>query len=101
MSVLYEWTCEIVATVETEDHDVGSVVDACNFNNPGELRSWIQNEQPEDGFEFHPVLVRLKDGVRSWAYVKEDGNLPNMFYDSNAQDVAKVPLYLIRQWNNS
>ena len=96
--VIYEWTCETVAAIDSAEYGIGDVVDAIRFDTAAELQHWVCNEEPEDGCEFRPVLVRLQNGWHSWAYMQGNGSLPAMFYDSNGNDVARVPSRLIAQW---
>ena len=97
MTTIYEWTCEIVSVEETSQYGIGDVVDSTRFDTAKELKEYIMsNADYDSSIKLVPVVVRLDNGWHSWAYL--DGEIPTHFYDSNAEDVAKMPKKILREW---
>lgn len=84
--ITYEWDCEIVEveTGDIVDHNFGDSLD--------EVRDYIGTESQ---YRYDIVLVRRDENDRttdiSWAYMKQDGTLPDHFTDAGDREVAKVP----------
>lgn len=93
--VFYEWDVETVATVETEMHGVGGVIDHDHYDTYAEAIR-LANSRPADGEEYKVVLVRDDANGRSWAYV-EGGRLPEQFEDTYGRNVATVPQRFARE----
>lgn len=90
MTILYEWDVEEVTSEESDSHDKGEVVE-----------HWFQDsfadcvkqcsKPPYPGTEWVTVLVCTTDDSRSWAYLKDDGALPEYFEDAYQHRTRKVP----------
>ena len=87
--IVYEWDAETVNVHEDiDDHNHADTL--------SEVLRYCSNE-PADGSHYRIVLVRDKfdecRGLvdRSWAYLNDDGTLPEYFSDSCGEDTFKVP----------
>jgi arginine repressor len=81
--VEYEWDCEKV------DREEGDIVDHFFGESLEEVLGWV--EADDDQHEYRIVLERVCGMNRSWAYVIDDGTLPEYFADSAGNDTTKVP----------
>lgn len=91
MTVYYEWDCETVAAVNTDDSAEGDILDHAHGATLAEVLKWSKQNPPEFGTRHEIVLVRDDDDCRSWAYLDFDGNLPELFEDAAGTSLAKVP----------
>jgi len=93
----YEWGVEFVIDDEYEDIDY-----TLHFDSFAEAKQ--EAEEPREGYRYRHVIVLIRDqgsedrGVtdRQWAYLQEDGTLPEEFDGGNRvpkrfhQEVAKA-----------
>ena len=91
MTVYYEWDCETVAAVDTDDAAENDVLDHAHGATLAEVLRWSRQNPPDPGTRHDIVLVRDDDDGRSWAYMEDDGSLPEFFEDAYCRRVAKVP----------
>lgn len=89
MTVRYEWDVETVADGDSAENEDGEILDHNHCESYAEARR-IADMEPEDGTRHVIVLVRDDDEGRSWAYLDEDGKLPEYFEDAYNQPVRKV-----------
>ena len=85
----YEWAVEWVTTAETDEFEVGEVLDSNHFDSYA-LAASAARKQTEIGTAFRVVLIREDRKGRAWAYVQGDA-LPSHFLDEDGDAVAKVP----------
>ena len=90
MAVSYEWDCETVTAVESEQFEEGEVMEHYHDAKFKEVLKYSKGEPPA-GCKFAIVLVRDDDAGRSWAYLQDDGTLPEEFEDAFGRFEAKVP----------
>jgi hypothetical protein len=90
MTVIYEWDCELQTTVDSEEHEVGEVLDHRFKASYQSAKDFIDTTVPDEGCKFVAVLVRTDDDKRAWAYV-EDGKLPEYFLDAYDSEYRRVP----------
>lgn len=95
MSVDYEWDVEVVSASDTEDLEVGEVIDHRHQDSYAAAAA-LASTEPEPGQRYMVVLVRDDDDGRSWAYVKE-GLLPSHFTDALGHKVAPVPSRFVKE----
>ena len=88
--VVYEWDCETVASIDTDEFAEGDVIEHAHAPTLRETLKWARDVPLEPGTRYEIVLVRDDDEGRSWAYL-EDGALPEYFLDAYNHRVAKVP----------
>lgn len=88
--IRYEWDCEQVdrESEDVIDHEFGDTLE--------EVRGHaLRAERCNPGFRYDIVLCRYDENDRytdiSWAYMREDGTLPDHFADAGGREVAKVP----------
>jgi len=104
MPISYEWDIETVAADEHEDvldHDHRDKLS--DFGMERLLHAINQDREPGDTFT-RLVLVRDRsdDGgvvCRSWAYLTDDGEMPEQFLDAYQRPVAKIPQRFIKEFN--
>jgi hypothetical protein len=101
MAVQYEWDIETWSVGEDGenevlDHDHRDKLS--EFGIEELIRAINQDVEPGDTYT-RLVLVRDDDNGRSWAYVTDDGNLPEQFCDAYDRPVAKVPQRFIAEFN--
>lgn len=89
--VFYEWDCETVAAVNTDDFAEGDILDHAHGATLAEVLKWSRQNPPDPGTRHEIVLVRDDADCRSWAYLDFDGNLPEFFEDAAGTDHARVP----------
>lgn len=86
--ISYEWDCEQV------DKETGDIVDHF-FGESLEQVQGFAVAYADAQHRYDIVLVRRDENDRctetSWAYMKEDGTLPDHFTNANDHEVAKVP----------
>jgi hypothetical protein len=87
-SVVYEWECESVADIETEDLEEGDILDHAYGDSFADIQRWSQENPPPPGERHEIVLVRDDRYGRSWAYLK-DGKLPERFAGESSARVPK------------
>jgi hypothetical protein len=82
----YEWCCEQV------ERETGDIVDNYFADSLEQALGWVDDD---DQHEYRVALVRSQwhgDCVsHSWAYLYDDGTLPEYFSDSDGNDTTKVP----------
>lgn len=96
MTVYYEWDVEEVANEDLTadgqnfaENDVmehyfqTSFKDCVSFANSG--------THSEHNTRLDIVLVRDDDDRRAWAYLQEDGTMPEYFCDADGREYKKVP----------
>lgn len=87
MTVYYEWDVE-----EVDEHDD---IQHHNHTTSYAAAKAIAASPDEPGMTCRIVLVRDDDntrtGYRSWAYLEDDGALPEYFEDAHGVERAKVP----------
>jgi len=93
----YEWDIETWNGDEIVDH---SHRDRLNEFGMEELIDAI-NQTPLDSSEYTKlVLVRDSDrDGRAWAYLTDDGKMPEQFLDAYERPVCKVPKRFIEEFN--
>jgi len=104
MPIRYEWDIETVSADEHEDvldHDHRDKL--ADFGMEALIHAINQDPEPGDNFT-RLVLVRdrLDDGgvvCRSWAYLTDDGEMPEQFLDAYQRPVAKVPKRYVEEFN--
>lgn len=96
MTVCYEWDCEIVADIESDDFEDNEVIEHIHGDSYKWVREWSANNPCGSGRRYDIVLVRDDDNGRSWAYI-EDGKLPEYFTDAFDRVTAKVPKRFVQE----
>lgn len=93
MTVIYEWDCELVADGDSEEYENEDVIDHAHGDSFRDVLATAESRRarPEPGTKSAVVLVRDDDAGRSWAYLDDDGKLPEAFVDAYGREVAKVP----------
>lgn len=86
----YEWDVEIQASEPTDILEEGEVIDHHFCGSLAEART-VAGRPPEPGTRHAIVLVRDDNDGRSWAYLKDDGTLPDFFIDGNMRAAYRVP----------
>jgi hypothetical protein len=88
----YEWDCELVAIYRDENGDEidNDIIEHDHRDTFKEVRALAATGAPA-GHEHHIVLVRTDDNSRSWAYLGDDGKLPEYFEDAYGKHTSKVP----------
>jgi hypothetical protein len=87
----YEWDCELVQIHDAgTDHEDNDIVDHNHATTFKAVKELSLTPAPE-GHEWHVVLVRTNDEGRSWAYLNDDGTLPEYFEDAYQHRTTKVP----------
>jgi hypothetical protein len=89
--VVYEWDCETVGSIDTDEFAEGDVIEHAHAPTLRETLKWAREEPLEPGTRYEIVLVRDDNEGRSWAYLEENGALPEYFLDAYDRRVAKVP----------
>jgi hypothetical protein len=83
----YEWCCEQV------HRETGDICDCYHADTMDEALSYAGGI--DDQYDYQIGLVRSQwDGdcvSHSWAYLYDDGTLPEYFSDSDGNDTTKVP----------
>jgi len=90
----YEWDCETI------DTDTGDIIDHSHGATLRDVLSWARANPPESDTHHAIVLVRDEYTERSWAYLNDDGTLPDFFEDSSGCRVAKVPVRFHKEANS-
>lgn len=91
----WEWDVEVVAIADTEDDEIGNVLEHNFQESYADCLKYIEQWPPEDGQTCAVVLVRTdyawRGDSREWAYCAPDGTLPA--HASSAYDIPchKVP----------
>jgi hypothetical protein len=89
MAVHYEWDVE-----EIDEHD--DVQDHYHSATYAEAKA-THELVPAEGTNMTSRIVLVRDddntrtGCRAWAYIQDDGKLPDYFEDAHGVEVAKVP----------
>jgi hypothetical protein len=103
MTIRYEWDIETVCAESEDilDHDHRDKLS--DFGMERLIRAINQDAEPDKNFT-RLVLVRdrLDNGgvaCRSWAYVTDDGKMPEQFLNAYDKPVAKVPQRFIEEFN--
>lgn len=85
MSVIYEWCVEVV-----DGYD--DIVDNYFADSLTQAMEWAADGDGE--YKHQICLVRTEDTFmadRAWAYLTDDGRLPEFFSDAFGHDTTKVP----------
>lgn len=104
MTTTYEWDIELVTADEHEDIlDHNHRASLSEYGLDEVIRAINHDTEPGGNFT-RLVLVRDKrdrdDNLdRSWAYVTDDGKMPEMFTDANDVPVAKVPARFMQEFS--
>ncbi|MDP2324285.1 MAG: hypothetical protein Q8N51_09685 [Gammaproteobacteria bacterium] len=85
----YEWDCELVACIESDQAEAGDILDHNYASTFTEVHA-ITKSPPSPGCRWAPVLVKNDDNGRSWAYLENDA-LPEAFEDALGKPDGKVP----------
>lgn len=104
MTIRYEWDIETVCAASEDilDHDHRDRLSEYGMDQL--IRAINQEREPENNFT-RLVLVRdcfdLDDQMtcRSWAYVTDDGKLPERFLDAYDRPIAAIPKRFIEEFN--
>lgn len=96
MSVFYEWDVEEVASADGDDVAEGDIVQHWFQTSFADCLKHVATQKLEPGFKWETVLVRDTDAInaeehRTWAYLNDDGTLPECFQGSGGDDQTKVP----------
>jgi hypothetical protein len=100
MSVFYEWDVEEVAVslgkYERQDVEEGDIVEHWFQDNFADCLKHVATQKLEPGFKWEIVLVRNTDATnaeepRTWAYLNDNGTLPEFFQGSGGDDQTRVP----------
>lgn len=85
--ITYEWDCETV------DRDSQDVLEHNYGDSLADVQQYVDNDDPQNKYDI--VLVRQDDNSRyidsSYAYMREDGTLPEYFTAAGGRQTAKVP----------
>jgi hypothetical protein len=84
MTVFYEWDVEEFTDDEYED-----IVQHFFCDKFSDALAIIQ--AAENGHKRRIVLVRDDDTERSWAYLMDDGTMPEFFENANGAECGRVP----------
>jgi len=98
MTIRYEWDIETVCTESEDilDHDHRDRL--AEFGIEELIHAINQDTEPGNNFT-RLVLVRDDDNGRSWAYVTDEGKMPEQFLDAYDRPVAKVPKRFVEEFN--
>lgn len=96
MAVVYEWDVESVSAVDSEQYELGEVIDHHHTETFAEARAQAATP-PEQGQRHEIVLVRDDDAGRSWAYLEPDEIMPDHFHDAEGRAVARVPMRFVAE----
>lgn len=103
MTIRYEWDIETVCAESKDilDHDHRDKL--YDHGMERVIRAINQDYEPVGNFT-RLVLVRdrFKDDdlvCRSWAYVTDEGEMPEQFLDAYDKPVAKVPKRFMEEFN--
>ena len=96
MSVFCEWDVEEVAAGNGADVAEGDIVQHWFQTSFAGCLEHVATQKLESGFKWEIVLVRNTDSIfaeepRTWAYLNDDGTLPEFFQGSGGDDQTKVP----------
>lgn len=95
MTVYYEWDVEEVADADMtscgQDFAKDDVMEHWHQTSYKDCLSFVNNTPPEQNTRYDIVLVRDDDDRRAWAYMQDDGTLPEYFCDADGQEYKKVP----------
>jgi hypothetical protein len=95
MTVYYEWDVEEVAEADmtscNQDFAKDDVMEHWHQTSYKDCLAFIANTQPELNTRYDIVLVRDDDDRRAWAYIQDDGTLPEYFCDADGHEYKKVP----------
>jgi hypothetical protein len=102
MTIRYEWDIETVCAESEDilDHDHRDKLS--DYGMEELIHAINQDAEPGNNFT-RLVLVRdrLDDGgvaCRSWAYVTDDGKMPEQFLDAYDKPVAAVPKRFVEEF---
>lgn len=108
MAVNYYWNVEQVVTESNETYEEGEIVDHWRYDKAKDAIRFIAESQPEEGQQKRLSLVReiwdkneCEMETRSWAYVDEEGQLPNVFLDADGRWDADMPKRLSDEFNKA
>lgn len=90
MTVVYEWDVEETADCDSAQYEQGEIIEHYHCGSYAEAVRYAV-EQRKLGGRWEIVLVRDDDDRRAWAYIGEDGLLPEYFSDADGRDYRKVP----------
>ena len=103
MTIRYEWDIETVCAASEDilDHDHRDKLS--EFGMDELIHAINQDIEPGNSFT-RLVLVRDRFhhddlACRSWAYVTEDGKMPEQFLDAYDRPVAAVPKRFVEEFN--
>lgn len=95
MAVYYQWDVELhiyyndadeIDSMDVLDHDFCD-----NFKEAKAIAAGPPEQYPEGKTSLHIVLVRDGDVGRTWAYLEDDGKLPEKFMDAEGKLQTAVP----------
>lgn len=90
MTVRYEWDVELYATADSAAFDQYDVIDHNHCANVREIPYALSRPLGE-GEGHRVVLVRDDDDGRAWAFLGDDGTLPQFADDAYDVPQGKVP----------
>ena len=94
-AIEWEWDVEAIAITETEDNDVGDIIEHNFQESYLDCLKYIEQWPPEAGQSYSVVLVRSDyswyGDNREWAYCNPDGALPEYASDASGINCHKVP----------
>jgi hypothetical protein len=85
----YEWDIETYNDDEIIDHDHRDKLS--EFPAEDLLQAINQDQVSLNGEFTRLVLVRTNENGRAWAYITDDGKLPDQMLDAYDRPVCKVP----------
>ena len=88
--VFYEWDCETVMAINSEQYEEGDVLEHYHSESYDDVFN-RSKDTPADGATYRIVLVCDDDECRSWAYLNDDGTLPEHLRDAYDKVIRKVP----------
>lgn len=91
MAVIYEWDVETQLEYPDGENDV---IDHHHFECFSDALSYSKTapEPHDEGKTEHMlVLVRDDNEGRSWAYLDDDGTLPEFFMNADGKNTTRVP----------
>jgi hypothetical protein len=93
MTTHYEWDVETVRHYDDGENDV---IDHHFCTSFAEAQAFAATT-PEPNHTHDIVLVRDDDNRRAWAYLNEDGTMPEWFEDADGRNYKRVPPKFIQE----
>lgn len=93
----YEWDIEMWNDDEIIDHDHRDKLSEFGMENL--IHAINADQLNANGDYTRLVLVRDSEACRAWAYLTDDGKMPEYFLDAYERPVCKVPKRFIEEFN--